>query len=108
MAELPVEIVLLVQEALLSGTTFAEFVENTRCFAVREDRAEALRAWLRKQGATGEGPSCFAGSEEELGRITECMGSECGWHVHGTALTASSVVGGGSLDYCWGHPERGV
>jgi hypothetical protein len=53
----------LVLEALVSGTTFSEFVWNTRCLG--EARRFALKAWLRQQAATDT--LCgFEGTKEQL------------------------------------------
>jgi hypothetical protein len=67
MGLLPLELRCLVQDALLLGTTFSEFVFNTRYLG--EDRAEALLAWLEKQ-AVGVQSAPFEGTAEELEVIT--------------------------------------
>jgi hypothetical protein len=63
MVSLPAEVCLLVQDALVAGTTFSEFVYNTRCFG--ENRADVLRAWVCAQ-VIGQWLVPFSGSREEL------------------------------------------
>jgi hypothetical protein len=80
---------LKVQDALPEGTTFAEFVVNTRGFAAK-DRAEALRIWLEQQ-VVGEEFGTFDGSKEELEVIAECMQGTAFVVRAGAHLTSSSV-----------------
>jgi len=71
MDTLPAELVELVEDSFVSGTTFSEFVADTRAFAGLVCRREALFArWLRKQPG-GRPLVPFAGSQEELAFMRE-------------------------------------
>jgi hypothetical protein len=70
MIVLPAELWLQVHSWLVSGTTFAEFVVNTRYFG--EARVGALRIWLDKQ-VVGVRLAPFEGTEDELGVIMDSI-----------------------------------
>jgi hypothetical protein len=91
MGSLPTELWLSVRDALIEGTTFAEFVCNTRGFAA-EERAEALRIWLEQQVA-GERLASFEGTKEELEIITDYAHGERTFLINQAWLTAYSVKG---------------
>jgi hypothetical protein len=75
MGSLPIDIVLMVQDALLVGTTFAQFVSNTRYLGFGEKRAHALQAWLGMQ-CVGDSAEPFTGTAEELRMLSDHMESQ--------------------------------
>jgi hypothetical protein len=72
------------------GTTFSQFVYNTRCF--REDRADALRSWVMLQ-ALGEQLVPFEGTKEELDVVVDYAHGNYLVRRDGVLLTAGSVEG---------------
>jgi hypothetical protein len=81
MGALPAELWEQVDGELVVGTTFAEFVENTRCFG--EERGEILLAWLGKQPVE-EDLVPFDGTVEELDVVRG--------HVQGMPCVVASKV----------------
>jgi hypothetical protein len=89
------DVFLYVVEALVAGTTFSEFVHNTR-FLGRK-RQWALELWLRRQ-PVGKPLSRFEGSAEELQVVSDHIAGTSRVVCRRSVLTAGSVCGAKRVD----------